>query len=65
MPEDDIAVIHTLVRDEGSVVVFAATVPFTGDEIVLAVDHRCAQDIVDALQTEDPLVNYEPWQVIG
>lgn len=73
--------VNALVRDEGTVVVFEATevVPsplmsglsvayLTGRERtrLLVVDHRMAQDIVDALENGPwPVyVEAEPWQLL-
>lgn len=57
--------IYAFIRDEGSVVVFAGTDVETGRDVYIGVDHRPAQAIVGALDFEDPLVEVEPWQVIG
>lgn len=57
-----------LVADSGSVVLFEGTTQNdVGDvEIRFAVDHHCAQDLVDALQRdEEPVVFLEDWQILG
>lgn len=47
--------------DEGSVVVFA-----TVEGALVAVDHRCAQALVDAIsEGHEPVVAVEPWQIVG
>lgn len=49
-----------LLQDEGSIVLFD-----TSEGHVLAVDHRCAQDIVDALERgEEVEVEAESWQLM-
>lgn len=58
--------IHTLVRDEGTIALFAATVVDTGAEITIAVDHRCAHYIAMALESgEHVLTEVEDWQIVG
>jgi len=48
----------------GSVVLFDAVTP-ESLPVTLAVDSRCAQDIVEALDAgEMPLVEAEDWQVV-
>lgn len=59
------AVIFSFVRDEGSVVVFAATRVDTGQDVYIGVAHRMAEVLVRALDFEDPLVEIEDWQIIG
>lgn len=54
-----------VLRDEGTVVVFAAETD-AGQPIAIAVDHRSAQAITDALWDEDRVyAQVEPWQVLG
>lgn len=59
------ALIHAFVRDEGSVVLLGATLVEDGREVTIAVDHRPAQDIVRALDYEEPLVEIESWMIVG
>ena len=56
--------IHSLIRDEGSVVVFGACRADTGEDVHIGVDHRCAQNIIDMLESEDPTVECEVWQLV-
>lgn len=62
------AIVESIQRDEGSVVVFKAA-PTDGSyekHIFFACDHRCAQDIANALdEGEEPLVVLEDWQILG
>lgn len=52
--------------DEGSVVVFRSIRVSDGAHCLIAVDHRMAQDIVEALLSEVEVIAYaEPWQVTG
>jgi len=54
-------------HQEVNIVVFQGRVKASGRFITFAVDHRLAQDIVNAMaSTEDAvLVEVESWQVIG
>lgn len=56
--------VDRLVRDEGTVVVFSG-LDSKGLRHDFAVDHHCAQDIVDAFDGEDAIVvEVEPWQML-
>jgi len=46
--------ITSMLDDHGSIVRFNAVDLDTNLEVVVAVDHRCAQDIVVALRFNDP-----------
>jgi len=53
-------------RDEGSVVVFIGTMIETGTPVLVAVDHRPAQDIAEALSWGDaPIVLAPSWAILG
>lgn len=50
-----------MARDDGTVVLFKTD----GGELI-AVDHRCAQDLVDRIDMEgEVLVDIEEWQVLS
>jgi molybdopterin synthase catalytic subunit len=59
--------LHRLVHDAGSVVVFEGTVSDENDPgriVTVTVDHRIAQDLAFMIDTGDtPLVDAEDWQV--
>ena len=57
--------IHTFIRDEGTILVFGATRVDDGQDIYIAVDHRPGEAIVKLLDYEQPVVEIEPWQIIG
>lgn len=59
------ATIFSFVRDEGTIVVFGATRVDNGRTIYIGIEHRFAQDIVRALDYEEPTVNVDEWQIIG
>ena len=60
--------LHRLVQDEGSVVIFEGTVSDENDpgqEVRVAIDHRFAQDLVFMIETGDtPLVDVEWWSIV-
>ena len=56
--------IHSVTSDEGSVVVFGACRSDNGEDVHVAVDHRMAQDIVDALAYEDVATEVEVYQIL-
>jgi thioredoxin reductase len=68
----EITAVH---RDEGSVVLFEGQAdPEVGEtgsvqvgRVLIAVDHRPAQDLVSALENGDEpvFVTVEPWQIVG
>ena len=58
-------IIYAFTRDEGSVVVFTAERVDDGRSLYIAVDHRFGQDIVRALDYEEPVVEVEGWQILG
>lgn len=53
-------------RQEANIVVFRARDTETGKPVLIAVDHRQGQDIVNAMAaTTDPVyAEVEPWQVL-
>lgn len=58
--------ITALFADQGSIVVFKASRASDGAEILIAADHRMAQDIVNALEHgEHVQVEVAPWQIVG
>jgi hypothetical protein len=59
--------VQSLIRDEGTIVVFGGYDVDTDLPVMFAADHRPAQDIIDAIQKgEGPIfVTIESWQVIG
>ena len=59
------AIVHSFVRDEGSVILLGATLVESGQEIVFACDHRPGAEIVRALDFEEPLVEVEPWMIVS
>ena len=58
-------VISSVTRDEGTIVVFAGTLVDTDQDVHIAVDHRMAGPLAEALEYEEPLVDVESWQIIG
>ena len=58
-----------LVRDEGTIVLFRARYDegqLEGEERSVAVDHRMAQLIADALKRgQEVVIDPEDWQVLG
>jgi hypothetical protein len=59
-----------VIRDEGTVVVFAGQETGTGiRSIHFAVDHRLARDLIEAIADgedgEAPLAEVEEWQILG
>lgn len=59
--------VNHVFSDEGSIVVFAMTRAVDGSQKLIAVDHRSAQDIVDALARNEPDITCyaEDWQISG
>lgn len=58
--EAELVTVISLVRDDGSVVVFG-----TDDGRHVAVDHRAAQDLAERLMEEGEVsAQVEPWQVL-
>lgn len=57
---NDIVTVVALIADRGAVVVFA-----TDDGRTIAVDHRPAQALADAIAVEPVEVEVEWWQVTG
>ncbi len=57
--------VDTLIADQGTVVVFTGLDPEDGRRLVIAVDHRMAQDIVDAIDDGPVPTFVELWQVLG
>jgi hypothetical protein len=60
--------LHSVVADEGTVVVFGGLLCESEDlvAVTVAVDHRMAQPIADALSAGiQPVVEAESWQILG
>ncbi|HET7110253.1 MAG TPA: hypothetical protein VFI41_05240 [Gemmatimonadales bacterium] len=54
-----------LVADGGSVVVFAG-LDSDGARVTFAVDHRPAQELVNAMLNDEEVIAFvEPWQIMG
>jgi len=51
-----------VVKDEGTIVIFGGTEVKDGRYVRFACDHGPAQDLMDALMEESPLVEVESWQ---
>ena len=66
MPDENLleVTVTGIVRDEGTVVVFAGQ--YDGEHVVFACDHGPAQVLADALAAgEWPLAGVADWQIIG
>jgi len=56
----------SIVRNEGSVMVFRGTSLEDGRTVTFAVDHRPAQELMNGmLNDEEVIALVEPWQVLG
>jgi hypothetical protein len=56
--------IHSVIADEGSVIVFGACRSDNGENVRIGVDRRPAQAIIEALEHEDVTVDCEVWQLL-
>jgi len=63
--EDIEVLVHAFVRDAGSIIIFGATRTDNGRECQIAVDHRPAAALAKLLDYENPVVDVEPWQILG
>lgn len=63
-----ILALDALNRDEGTIVVFEGFDPANpeANRYLVAVEHRAAQDLVDAIEAgETPECEVETWQILG
>ena len=58
--------VETLLADQGTVLVFRAHDPATGNVVVFGADHRPAAAIVEALEAgEEVTAEVESWSILG